>query len=124
MLKIFSKYCFFLFAFSIILAGCADIEEVPVLDDFKVVPAEHEAKKDSKPKQFYAVGYYSDDSTNDLTDESTWATNDSTGDSLLNSSIPGMVFFVKTGWHAIIATYHDVSSDKDFSATALINITE
>ena len=117
------KPILFLTVAVILFTACGDIEEAPVLEELKIVPAEYSETLNAKPKQFYAVGYYSDDSTTDLTDEATWAASDSTGDSLLSSSIPGMVFFVKIGWFAISAKYIDVSSDEPFSATALVQIT-
>jgi len=107
----------------IFLTTCADIETDPVLESIKVIPETHTATLNSEPRQFYAVGYYDDDSTDDLTEQATW-TDDSTGGGLLSTAFKGLVYFRKVGWFAVVATFNDVTADTEYTAKSTIQITE
>ena len=104
-------------AILVLMNGCADVESDPVLQVLKVNPETHTATINAQPKQFYAVGYYDDGSTRDLTQTATW-TDDSTSDSLLSSEFPGLVYFRQVGWFAIVATFEDASADADYNPKA------
>ncbi len=54
---------------------------------------------DDSYNQFYLIGYYDDGSTEDLSveDDTEWSNEDSSGDSVLSTAIPGLLTFPEEG---------------------------
>ncbi|MCP4755223.1 MAG: hypothetical protein GY866_30510 [Proteobacteria bacterium] len=118
---------FAVFCFICALMGCADADDTRTLESITVKPGSKTVAEiycfqlDSQPEQFAAVGNYSNNSTEDLTQEATW-TDDSTTDTLLSTEYPGLVYFRRTGYVAIVAKYTEEGSEDEIKGMALIDI--
>jgi len=97
--------------------GCADIDDGKKLESITVIPDYWPVKINSRPKQFIAIGYYSDDSEEDITSEVTWS-DDATGDAMISAEYPGLVYFRQSGWFAVIAKHVDVTADTEVKGKA------
>jgi hypothetical protein len=114
----FFLFCVLLFWVPL-TTGCGDIEDEGKLESISVVPESYHAKLNSHPKQFLAVGHYSNGTTDDITNEVKW-TDDSTTDSAISHVYPGLVYFRSVGWFAVIAKQADATGDEEIKGMALI----
>ena len=126
-----SKLSVFILATSLFtLLSCADSKD---FESVEIVAASSDASDDSSSdlfickaasnsgsgyRLFKAVGRYSDDSTEELTDEVTWSS-DASDDSILSSIIPGKVY-CNTAWGniGIKITYSLNTSDSSTTSTS------